>query len=487
MNRVKMYSVILLVIGLLAAALGGAFYMTGTSTERPPKTYDDYMREGRLYYESGDYAKATVSYEDALALQDRDSAALEGLAAVYAKQVNTLKELDLRREIAEVEPDNIDNHIRIIELMVNGGKLREAKEETEKLLTEVDSDALRSLYQEMTVEAPVFNLQAGSFDDYQLLELSNSYDNATVHYTTDGSEPTAKSPVFLDGVVISYPETHFRAKAIGVLGYESEVTKLDFTVTRTAEVVSRAGTNADDMVGMIGYYVLNKPWDTEVYNYELAQIRELYVLGDEIVSGDAVAASFYNGFFQTPDGVHRVNGSASLDFVDHMPFLKTLVVSYQNKLDLRPLASLHYLERLSLLNDGITDLSPLQDMNTLTMLALGWNQIKDISPLRDLTDLQSLALWNNQIDDISALSELKNLTRLDISYNRVQFLDPVSGMTNLSEIWINNNEISDVTPLADCRNLIILMQGGNQISDFSSILYLKDQLNKSDVEWRDAA
>lgn len=488
MKRIKLLSIVLLVIGLLAAAVGGAFYMTGTSAERPPKAYDDYMREGNLYSGNGEYAKAIVSYEGALALRSGDVDALQGLAAVYARQVNNARELDARRQIAAAVPDDVDNHVRVIELMILNGELDAAKAEAEALLKETDSDAVRSLYGEMTVEAPAFSLETGSYDEYQLLTLRTDYPNATVHYTVDGSEPTAQSPVFLDGLVISAPETQFRARAFSALGYASDETALAFTVTKPVEAVAKATSNiSGNTAGAVGYYVLDKNWNDEVYNYELAQVRELYILGDEVVSASAVGASFYQGSFKTADGEFRTLGSVKLDVVQQMPFLKTLAVNYQNGLDLRPLASLRYLESLSLLNDGIDDLSPLSQLHTLQTLALGWNSIEDVSALRGLTGLKSLALWNNQITDISPLEGLVDLNRLDVSYNRVGSLAPAAGMTELNEAWINNNQITDISPLSGCGKLMILMQGGNPIADYSSVRYLRDQLNKSDIDWGNAA
>ena len=480
MKLIRLIAVLMLIIGLFAIAYGGSYYMTGmTAAVRPEKTYDDYMQAGRHYYDSNAYAKAIVSYENALSLQSNDADALKGIADAYARQANNTKEYEIRRQLSKIEPENLDNRIRIIELMISMGELEKAKKETEELLQTSDSEDLRSLYREMTIEAPVFNLKSGTFDEYQLLELKSIYDNGVVHYTLDGSEPTAQSPVFGEGLVISYPETQIRAKAFGALGYISEETDLSFSITKPPEEIY------EDTVIEIASDLLHKSWGEPVYNYELAQIRDLYLVG-YYLEEEPVDAAFYNGFYKVSNHPYTDRGFFALDFAPYTPFLKTLAVCCQENLDLSQLSSLSRLENLSLLNNDITDIEPLKELKALKSLALGWNMISDVSPLSELTNLETLGLWNNQIQDLSPLAGLKNLVYLDVAYNQVESIDIVSGMTDLNEVWINNNRITDISALANCKKLVILMQGNNLISDWSALRDLAPQLYKCDIEWEDS-
>ena len=481
MRLIRLIAVILLIIGLFAIAVGGSYYMTGANATavRPEKTYDDYMREGSHYYDSKEFSKAIVSFENALSLQNNDVNALKNIADVYARQANYAKEYEIRRQLSKIQPEDLENHIRIIELMISMGELEEAKKEAENLMTTSDSEKLRSLYREMTVETPVFNLQSGSYDEYQLLELSNYYGNAVVHYTLDGSEPTIQSPFFPDGLVISYPETEIRAKAFGALGYTSEETALSISITKPVQEVS------GDTISVIGANVFNKPWGDPVYNYELAQIRELYLIG-YYISDEMLNAKFYNGYYKVDNSTYTDPGDLKLDFAPYTPFLKTLAACSQENLNLAMLSSLSHLENLSLLNNGIEDVRPLKDLQSLKTLALGWNSIADVSPLGELKNLETLGLWNNRIEDISPLAGLNKLVYLDVAYNQVKTIDIVSGMEDLNEIWINNNQIEDISPLAGCTKLMILMQSGNPISDYSSLYALAPQLFKCDIDWEAA-
>lgn len=482
MKKVKFLMIGTLILGLAAIAVGASFLMTETVAARPQKIFDDYMEDAEIYLDGGDYYKAAVSYESALEAKEQDLGALRGLASVHARQMNYKKEQEIRQQIAELAPDDIDNQVRLIEIEINLGELDAAKAMTEELMDVYDSEELKSLYAEMNIAAPVFNIASGAYDDYQLLVLTNTYNNAYVRYTTDGNEPTIDSPIYSDGLVISYPETVIRAKAFGVLGYTSEEVRLDFSITKPAEIVSDENTYSETLY-RIGSSILNKSWDEDIYNYEMAQIRELYMLGEYNVSSEPMTAAFCNEYYTVYDSRYTGLGNFDLDFVVYTPFLKTLSVGYQNELDITPLAGLDYLENLSLLNDGITDISPLSGLSTLKMLALGWNAISDVSPLSALNGLESLGLWNNQISDISGLENLSQLTYLDIAYNEVSQIDCTAQMPNLNELWINNNRITNISPLENCTKLMVLMQDSNQIDDYSPIEGIAGQLYKSDVNW----
>lgn len=483
MKRIKLAAASMLALGMVAIAVGMSFFVVGSEASRPVMTYQDHMDRAGLYMEDGDYYKAIVSYESAASARENDQDALAGLASAYGRIGDLEKETEAREQIAELSPDNLDNQIRLIEIMIQNEEYDAAKEKTESLMKTQDSDELRSLYSNMDIEAPAFNLSSGSYDDFQLLQMTTVYNNAVVHYTTDGTEPTPDSPTYTDGIVISYPETSIRAKAIGMMGFESGETKLDFSITRQPETIARDFYHDyDNPISYLSRSLLEKSWDEEVYDYELAQIRELYILGDYRIEVEPFEeTAFYDGYYKIYGTREEEFGEYDLGIVQYMPFLQTLFVGYQQGLDLTPLASLKYIKNLSLLNDGITDISPLAGLASLEHLALGWNAITDASPLSGLAGLDSLGLWNNQISDVSMLGGLTKLTYFDISHNQVSSIDSLSQMPMLSEAWINDNQIQDISPLGSCDGLVTLMQGNNPISDYGPIDGIREQLYKTDL------
>ena len=367
----------------------------------------------------------------------------------------------------------------MVELMIQQGRLDEAKQRTEELMEANDSADLNALYREMNIEAPAFSLASGSYDDYQLLQLTNTYDNAVVRYTIDGSEPGPNSPAYSDGIVLSYPTITLRAKAIGYLGYESPEVQLDFSITKPAEAVPIRNSST---LQRIASSVFGRSWNDVVYNYEFAQIRELYLLGEYRIDEEELEAVFYESGYSQYSSMYSEWGDFDLSFAPYMPFLKTLAVGYQKQLDLAPLASLRCIENLSLLNNNIVDISPLAGLTSLKRLALGWNHIQDVSPLAGLQSLESLGLWNNDIYDVSSLSGLGGLTYFDISHNGVSDVSCAASMPNLSELWINDNQITDLSPIDSCSRLVVLMQGNNPIADYGTVQERSAQLYKTDLE-----
>ena len=480
MKLIRFLAAGMLALGLAAAALGISFFMSGETASRPAKTYEDYMRDAKAYLDESSYYKAIVSYERALEEQENNIDALLGLAETYGRKMDYDRELEIRRQIAGIQPDNMDNRVRIIEIMIRNKEYEAAKKETEEVLSQYESEELSALYEMMLVDAPEFTLSSGEYDEYQLLDIVFHGDNAVVRYTMDGTDPDMESPIWSDQLVISYPETEIRAIAYSPLGFPSEVTDLKLTITKPAEVVVSGDSYTNDSWEL--RYLVDKSSGQDVYNYELAQIRDIYCVGNSSLSTEAMQVLFYEDHYTRYDYEYDTYGNNSLSFVSYTPFLRTLVFSFQEDVDLEPLSSLEYLENLSAHHCGIDDLSPLEDCKSLKKLALGWNDISDISPLASLSSLESLGLWNNSIEDLSAVSDLHKLNYLDIANNEVTNIDAVSGLTELTEVWINGNDISDISPLDHCEKIGVLMQAGNPISEYGSVKERAGKFYKTDLK-----
>ncbi|AUD14561.1 MULTISPECIES: DUF6359 domain-containing protein [unclassified Planococcus (in: firmicutes)] len=97
------------------------------------------------------------------------------------------------------------------------------------------------------------------------ITLASGLDNATIHYTLDGSEPTTDSAVYSEPIVLTQDTV---IKAIAVTGETSEVFSFDYTVLKTEDLKIR------DIQGQ-GHYSI----------YEDATVNE--------VTG--VITHFYNG------------------------------------------------------------------------------------------------------------------------------------------------------------------------------------------------
>lgn len=440
------------VFGLIAAVAGCAVLLSGNVvsgfTER---TVEDYIRSAEMYAEDGAYQKAMVSYQNALEEDGENIVALRGVSEAYVS-LEYYEEAEKTFEtLMKLEELSTEEWMDYIDVKIRLDKREEAKELVEERMKTDDSSLLVSLYAQMDVRVPVFDLAGGSYDTYQLLQVAEAPDGASIHYTLDGTEPTQGSAAYSDGIVIAAPQTTVKAKAYSPMGYESDTVELDFTITAPVEEVLRG--DYDSLASYIRNDVLHKNGDEPIYSYELAGIRSLYIVGTYYPSMEQMDFTFHNGYISQYGSNNYNKGNTSLDAVRYMPYLKILAVCWQDNIDLDVLSGLEHLEELSLLNDGITDISALQNIYSLRRLALGWNRITDVSALSGLTALESLGLWNNYITDISSLSGLGMLSYLDIAENQINDISVMGNFPYLTEVWINGNPVGDVSVLDGHANL----------------------------------
>lgn len=481
MKKIKYAAVVMIICGGVAAVVGAAFLLSGSATARPEKDATAYAEEGNLYLDDGEYMKAVVSYKKAMDLGEKDEMVLEGSAEAYHALEFYDEEKGTREMLAESCPDNLDNWMELVMLKIKLDELEEAKDLVADLLTKYDDKELERLYHQMNIEDPVFSLEAGNYDTYQLLELQELPDNATVYYTLDGTEPDTFSNVYEDGIILSYPENTVKAKAVGFMGYESNVVELNYKITVPTEELGY-GVFRDSRLEWAIRNKLDKDWNEPIYNYELAQFRSVYCVGQNYSYLEEQPVKFYENYYKRYESIYQDRGRTNMSVLRYMPFLKVLCICYQESIDLSGISDLEYLEEVSLLNDNITDIHALSGLKRLKKLALGWNNITDVSPLSGLSDLESLGLWNNEIKDISSLGGLKKLTYFDVTGNQIQDISCIQNMPDLMELWIAKNRIDDYTPIDSCDRLSVLMLADNPAGSYNMDEERDAKLMKTDMQ-----
>lgn len=478
MKILKVVSLVALIVALALAAVGFGLMSTDNETLAEVRNAEYYLRLADNYYNDNEYQPALISYEKALTYNEGNFQALHGIARCNYELGNTEFAVDTYDSLVQQEPDDIELHIEWIKAQIAAKKYPEAREAMERFIKNHNSPKLDKLYEDMYVEVPKSDLPSGTYDSYQVLSLETT-DNANVVYTLDGSEPTVDSDVVEGNLVISHPNTTIKAKSINNLGFESETIELNYTITVPVEQVLK---NNNSSTANAIRLELNRNNSQIIYNYEVAQITSLYVIG----SG---TEDLHNGVFYYKDSYESMSsgetfnsrGTPDMGLLKYTPFLETLVISWQNNCSLKQITDLHYLENLSLINNRITDVKDLAGCTTLKRLALGWNSIKDVSALAQLEKLESLGLWNNQITNIDALSVLTNLRYLDIANNWVSDISAVAHLTELEEFWANGNEITSIKSLDPQGKLKVLMISNNPLEDMD--VWKEEHPNLKRCDW----
>ena len=93
----------------------------------------------------------------------------------------------------------------------------------------------------VTVETPTFDPAAGTYQAFQSVAINCATQGATIHYTTDGSEPTESSPVYSDPISVESTTT---IKAIAMMSGMANSAIAEATYTLPQGVANIAAANA---------------------------------------------------------------------------------------------------------------------------------------------------------------------------------------------------------------------------------------------------
>ena len=93
----------------------------------------------------------------------------------------------------------------------------------------------------VTVETPTFDPEAGSYKTFQSVTINCATEDATIHYTVDGSEPTESSPVYGEPIAVDSTMT---IKAIAMMDgmANSAVAEATYNLPQTVATVAAANT-----------------------------------------------------------------------------------------------------------------------------------------------------------------------------------------------------------------------------------------------------
>jgi Leucine-rich repeat (LRR) protein len=144
--------------------------------------------------------------------------------------------------------------------------------------------------------------------------------------------------------------------------------------------------------------------------------------------------------------------------------VKKVSLEEKVRLDLRPIAGLIGLRRLSVENQGIENLKFLRNLTELEELRLPDNMISSIEPLSALRNLTVLDLRKNSIDDITPLAGLSNLEALDIGFNDITTVDSLDRLNKLSMLDLSANKITQLSSLGGLVSLRNLNLDDNPIT-----------------------
>lgn len=445
---------------------------------------------GNRYLTELDYEQAVVAFQSALDIDPKNTQANLGLAEAYEAQQMYVYAEAVYQNMLTNDGAQEEAYVRLADLYIQQGKLEEAKkllEEAKSLweaLAKKDSVDLALLYKEAHPEAPGASHTAGAYRERIRLELLPAEDMHTIYYTLDGTEPNMDSKVYDEPIILRNGPTTVKAMAVNLTGYQSASVSYEYDIQIQDVVVTLEETAIDRLIRD----KLGIPYNEPVHNDDIAQITQIYIVADRVLSGSDGRSVYLEKEQYSVDGnsyaLYGRGMISSLNDLRQMPFLEKIVIEYQPQLDISALADCGGVRELSLVGDDLDsyDIEALRGLPQLKKLNLGWNDISDISALSGLTELTGLSLWGNSINSIQPAKDLKQLTYFDFSDNRVADISALSEMKKLQQLWMYHNQVADISSVAFLGELHVLMLRDNPVGNPEAVRSIYPHLSRLDVD-----
>lgn len=443
------------------------------------------IEAGNRYLEELDYERAIACYQQALEIDPKNVEANLGLAEAYdSNQMPGYAEA-VYHTMLDRDDTQTQAYVKLAELYMRLDRLEEARELLDIAAGKVEDEEVIILRTITRPEPPSVSHEEGAYQERIRVELIPAEETHTIYYTLDGTEPTAESLVYTEPLILRNGETTIRTIAMNSMGYGSDIATYAFDI----EIQDVLVTLEEPVIERIIRSKLQIPYDEPIYNDDIEQITEIYIVGNQVQAGENVSSVFLEERQYTVDGrtytpSYERGEIATLNDLRHMPFLERVAVAYQPQLDVSALAECGSVTELSLVGNGLGngDLEVLGRMSQLTKLNLGWNGISDISSLANLSNLTVLSLWGNEIGSIQTAAGMTRLVYLDFSDNQVTDIQAVAGLGDLQQLWMYHNQISDISPVSGLGGLQVLMVRDNPIGNPDAVRSIYPHLTRIDVD-----
>lgn len=211
------------VVGVLLIA-GGAF---GFLNFQKINAINSGLKNGEDLLSVQNYSEALVAFDGVLKLDPNNAAAIFGKAKAYTGMGN-YKMANAFFEEAILKEKNSEK-LKVIFDVYIASEIQVGVSETDLFAlldraTEVTGDSkYANQKSNYTVKPPSFNLNPGTYQGEQKLEIVKADANDQVFYTTDGSQPTVSSIAYTEPITLTKGEKTIKAIEINEAGFASKI------------------------------------------------------------------------------------------------------------------------------------------------------------------------------------------------------------------------------------------------------------------------
>lgn len=248
---------------LLAACIVALLLFKWVMDRKNFNSYDFQMDRAETAYSNHNYEKAQEYVERAVALAgegNQDALLLQ--AQILTGMGENEEAAAVLEKILEEDPENGTCFGMLIRLYDSEGDTEKIKE----FLDNCTSEELKEKYSSYIAGEAVFGLVAGTYNEPKKLELYAPSGKDTIYYTTDGSDPTTKSPVYEKALELSEGTTTVKTLVVNERGIAGEITENTYVIEldppEAPAISPSSGTFTSDMMTKI--YVI-VPEDCQAY------------------------------------------------------------------------------------------------------------------------------------------------------------------------------------------------------------------------------
>lgn len=200
---------VLLVLAVLATAVIVSCVMVYRNS------YNGIINQGYKAIQNNEYKRAEELFNRAAAKNEKKADAYIGLSKVYLKQEKPDDADALFASVIGKQPKNVSIYEAYIEFYIEA-----ERQMSIPVLLDDAPDSVRSRLEDYIIEEPKYNLDDSAvYDDVQQLEISA--EGNTVHYTTDGTDPTLSSQKYTGPIQLGEGESIIKAIAVDERGIPS--------------------------------------------------------------------------------------------------------------------------------------------------------------------------------------------------------------------------------------------------------------------------
>lgn len=226
-KKKKRKMITLIVSGvILVLAVVFALVMKFQMDQKNYNDFDYQMRMADTAFSNRKYEESYEFVQRAVALDEESADAKLLLAQILVNLDKEEQAIDTLLQVIEEHPDQAAAYGQLIKIY----EKQEAPDKIRDLLMGCEEEKITDKYAAYIAPDPVFSLPGGEYTEEKTLQLYVKNDKASIYYTLDGTEPTAESTLYTEGIVLEAGTTVVKAISVNEKGIPSQVISREYVI-----------------------------------------------------------------------------------------------------------------------------------------------------------------------------------------------------------------------------------------------------------------